>query len=229
MNPLEVFEHPKDHDTAVPTRLGTQLDYILLDGSSSMHSKWWDSLVAVESYVKAIRDGNVNTRIIVKQFAGGDLDCLCRDTFIGQWESLIDKPFGILGGGTPLYDAIQIMGREMQKLDPPRASAVIITDGEEAGSRFTTVDQAKAILDWMRAKGWQVTFIGANFNNSKQAGLLGGQKGTMIGVSTARLTDAAAALGKKRANYGLYGTDMHYTDDEQQRFGGFLSGPSSNG
>jgi hypothetical protein len=65
--------------------------------------------------------------------------------------------------GTPLFDAINMMGRELQALNPPRCSIVIITDGDENGSRHTTADQARAILDWCRAQGWQVTFLGADF------------------------------------------------------------------
>ena len=101
-----------------------------------------------------------------------------------------------------------------------------MTDGEENASQFTDLIRAKAILNWMRAKGWQVTFIGANFNNSQQASLLGGHPASAIGVSTQRLADATGALAAKRARYGLYGEPMHFSDDEKQEFGGFLGGPS---
>jgi hypothetical protein len=121
------------------------------------------------------------------------------------------------------------MATRLRDLDPPRASIVIVTDGDENSSRYTDLTQAKALLDWMRAKGWQITFIGAGFNNSRQARALGANEHTAIGVEKMRLTDATGALAKKRARYGLYGESMHYTDEEKQQFGGYLNGPNAGG
>jgi hypothetical protein len=118
------------------------------------------------------------------------------------------------------------MATKLRDLDPPRASIVIVTDGDENASKFTSSDQAKALLDWMRAKGWQITFIGADFNNRRQAHTLGANEHTSIGVQQKRLSDATAALAAKRARYGLYGEAMHYTDAEKQTFGGYLNGPA---
>ena len=208
-------------------RATTQYDYILLDGSSSMMSKWYETLSAIQSYVDAAKQGNVHSRVLLHVFDSNNADYIAREAVISDWTNLRDDAIGSTWGSTPLYDAITLMGRRLRDLDPPRASIVIVTDGDENGSRFTNLTQAKSILDWCRAKGWQVTFIGADFNNSEQSRALGANEHTAIGVQQRKLTDAASALGRKRARYGLYGEGMDYTRDEQVQFGGFLSAPGA--
>lgn len=215
------------HFATPPTKTTVQHDYILLDGSGSMRTKWFDTMTAIEAYVSTVRAEGVRSHIKMQIFDSGSLDYMARDCSIDDWKSLTQEPVGAYWGMTPLYDAIAIMGRRLRDLDPPRASIVIVTDGDENNSTFTDLTQAKAILDWCRAKGWQITFIGANFNNWKQAEALGANERTSIGVAQKHLVDATTALAKKRARYGLYGEQMHYTDDEKQKFGGFLGGPSN--
>lgn len=210
--------------TPEPQRL--QHDYILLDGSSSMRDNWWNTLAAIDAYVATTKAQNVKSQVILHTFDSRDRDCVQRNVDIDTWVPFSVEAVGSHWGTTPLYDAVNLMGRRLRDLDPPRCSIVIVTDGEENASSFTDLTQAKSILDWCRAKGWQITFIGANFDNSEQAALLGADKNSAIGVHQHRLVYAATALAKKRARYGLYGEPMHYTDSEQQQFGGFLSGPS---
>lgn len=213
------------HFATTPTKSTIQHDYILLDGSSSMQDKWWDTLDAIQAYVDTVRSENIKSHCIVQVFDSSDLDYIARDCDIADWKAMRVEPIGAHWGSTPLYDAINVMCQRLKDLDPPRCSIVIVTDGEENHSRFTDLHQAKAFLDWCRAKGWQVTFIGANFNNAEQSRALGANEQTSIGVAQRKLTDATTALAKKRARYGLYGESMHYTFDEQENFGGFLEGP----
>ena len=212
--------------SSVPEGQRQQHDYILLDGSSSMRDNWWNTLEAVESYVQTLKASNVNSHIILQTFDSHELDLVQRDCDIAKWESLKLNPIGAYWGSTPLYDAVNVMSRRLRDLNPPRCSIVIVTDGEENTSRHTDVHQAKALLDWCRAKGWQITFIGAGFDNSRQAQALGSDAASAIGVSQRLLPAAVEALAKKRASYGLYGTPMHYTEGEQQQFGGYLNAPS---
>jgi hypothetical protein len=128
---------------------------------------------------------------------------------------------------TPLYDAINLMCRKLRDLDPPKASIVIVTDGDENGSNHTSADQARALLDWCRAKGWQVTFLGADFNNSKQAKLLGADETNTIGVRKQKLLEAGKSLGDKRLKHALYGDDINFSEDERKNFGGFLTNGSN--
>lgn len=210
------------------TLLAPQLDYILLDGSGSMMTKWHETLAGLDGYMGALRAANVASHGIVTVFQGNTLDSVQRDSIIADWEPFTTTGLTSGWGGTPLYDAVNLMGRSLRDLNPPRASIIIVTDGMENGSRHTTHAQAKAILDWCRAKGWQVTFLGADFNNSKQAALLGANPSNSIGVQKMLMHEAGKLLGEKRVRNVMFGEDISFTDEEKKDFGGYLTGPSND-
>lgn len=211
-----------------PAGLATpdQLDFMLVDGSGSMQDKWWDSMNAIDAYFGALKELQLSSRILLTVFEGKQLESVQRDESLAEYQTMRTRPLKSGWGMTPLYDAINLMGRRIRDLDPSRCSIIIVTDGQDQGSDHTTADQAKAILDWLRAKGHQVTFIGADFNNSRQAKLLGSNASEAIGVQRHLLADAAKELAKKRHRFGVTGAPMHWSPEEQQQFGGYLSGPS---
>lgn len=207
--------------------LAPQLDYILIDGSGSMQEKWWDTLAGLDAFMKVLQAQNISSHGIVHVFDNTEIHLIARDSEISSWPTFIDEPFGAHWGGTPLYDAINLMVRRMATLDPERASIVIITDGDENASTHTTVHEARALLDWCRAKGWQVTFLGADFNNSRQSRALGATDSNSIGVRKMKLLEAGKVLGEKRARHAISGTDISFTSEEKENFGGYLTGPSN--
>jgi len=206
-------------------RKETQVDYILLDGSASMGNKWQDCLRAITSYIQVLKAEGVNSSIYLHVFSSGDdLDLCAYDGPLSDFPEIrhLKLPFG----GTPLYDAINIMGLRMKSFDPPRARIHIYTDGDETESKISLA-QAKGVLDWCRAKGWPVTFIGCDFANFRQADALGASPQESIGVQKKLLSDAAANHAKKAASHAKYGTDMGFTPDEQEQFGGYLAPPAA--
>ena len=104
-----------------------QLDYVLLDGSQSMQSKWWETIGALEAYVGVLKSMNIASHGIIQSFDSKDLDCEQRNGTLDTWGSLAD--LGSHWGMTPLYDAINLMGRKLRDLDPPKCAIVIVTDG----------------------------------------------------------------------------------------------------
>jgi hypothetical protein len=214
------------HHAATPSRVQTQVDYLLLDGSGSMYGQWWDVLASLEAYLQGLRAARVNSKVMLAVFDTTDLHCIQRDVSLDECESLTGPHApGMHGGGTPLYDAIAETGRRLRDMDPPRASVIIATDGDETLSKYTDVNQARAIIKWMEAKGWSVTFIGCDWNNSKLASRLGIRESAAIGVGRQHLIAAAESLAKKRARHYATGEQMHFSDDERQQFGGHLPAP----
>lgn len=208
------------------TLASAQIDYILLDGSSSMSVIWDDSLRSAQAYIDGVAAAGIHTAVTFHMFSSGDLDNVpYYETPIRDLPSLIDYPPQQPHGMTPLYDAIALVGRRLRDLNPERASIVIITDGGEMGSTHTDIHQAKAIIEWMKAKGWQVTFLGADFNNSLLARELGLSDANAIGASVKALPDIAKALAAKRIRYSASGDDIEFSEDERQQFGGFLPPP----
>jgi hypothetical protein len=187
----------------VPTKVNEyQIDYILVDGSGSMIDKWWNMMDALDEYVSGVKAEQTNTEVIVQVFDSGNLDLIVRKEHVRDWQSprTPGKEIPLPGGGTPLYDAINLLGRKMRDMDPPRASIVIVTDGYNTYSQHTDETQAKAIIEWMKAKGWQVIMIGANFDNSTTAKALGVDRNMAIGVEKSHLKAAAKASPKSAAN-----------------------------
>lgn len=206
--------------------LAPSLDYILIDGSGSMVFKWEATIAALDGFMDTLRSNNIASHGIVHVFDTVRVESIQRDSEIGTWQSFANDPLSSDWGGTPLYDAINLMGRTLRDLDPPKASIVIVTDGQANGKQVTSAVQAKAILDWCRAKGWQITFLGADFNNAEQAKTLGANPRNMIGVRKEKIAEAGKLLGDKRVRYARGADDMGFTDDEKTKFGGYLSGPS---
>lgn len=209
-----------------PELLAHQLDYVLLDGSGSMITKWDETLAGLEMYFKTLRGANFNSHGILHVFDDLNLEYIQQDQVIAQWPKLDRFTVDLPGGGTPLYDAINLMVRRLAELAPTRCSIVIVTDGGENGSDHTTQAQATSLLDWCRAQGWQVIFLGADFNNAKVARQLGANQQTFIGVQKGRMKDATENLALKRLRYGQTGDDIGFDDSEKKDFGGYLAGPS---
>lgn len=209
----------------------SQRDIILLDCSSSMLGQWNDICKAIDAYVQTLQWDKVNTNITLVGFSKGHMDVVYRDCHIQDWQPLTHQHVSTIsphGGTTPLYDGINMSCWRLRDEAPTRATLTIATDGDENASTFTSLDDASAYLDWARARGYQVTFLGCDFNNEKLAGGLGAKPENTIAVQRALLSDAMTNLAKKRAKYGLYGTDMHFSDDERDTFAGYLSDQSGD-
>lgn len=200
-----------------------QVDYILLDGSSSMYgARWTETLSAIDAYIATLRTGAIDSHIILQVFDDRDPAAIHFDANIKDWRG---SHFHNPGGSTPLYDAINAMGRSLRDRDPELGHIIIATDGDENASRYTDQTQAAAILDWCRAKGWPVTFIGCDFNNSRQARALGASDANSVGVQQKLLVDAARNLASKRRAHYHSGDadDLNFSDDERAQFGGYLT------
>lgn len=191
-----------------------------------MMDHWWDMMGALDGFMEVLKSQNVHSHGIVSVFDDECLGIIQRDSLVSSWQTFYADPLGANWGGTPLFDAVNNMCRHLKELDPPRCSIVIVTDGHESDSTHTSAAEARAMLDWCRAKGWQVTFIGCEFDNLGQAKLLGANESNAIGVQKKLLPEAGKNFGHKRANYGRTGEDINFSPDERQKFGGYLSGPS---
>jgi hypothetical protein len=199
-----------------------KLDYILLDGSGSMRDKWWTMLSALDTYVGELKTNQVGTHLTLQVFDSQSMEQVVRDTTIASWVPFSESAIGANFTSTPLYDAIMVMTQRLRDLNPENCSILIVTDGEENASQYCNETKAREYLDWCRAHGWQVTFMGCDFNNSSQARLLGADDTNSIGVQKALLSDATKSFAKKRAHNALYGTDINFTADEKIQFGGYL-------
>jgi len=202
-----------------------QHDFILLDRSGSMSDRWKETLSALNSYVSDLVEKNVDTGVTLALFdehGGESTFDVVRDRIIpATWKPVTEqevKPRGY----TPLNDAIgKLVTRAQAGLNGvqyDKVVLIIITDGHENASREYTHTQAKALLDSCRTKGWQVIFLGADFDNAVQAASYGNASAATLSVGKAKLDTAFRSMALKRAAFGASGQSMSYSAEEKPDF-----------
>lgn len=182
--------------------------YILLDRSGSMQSLWVEALSSVNAYAKELAnktDGNaVDSHVTLAVFdeqAGLQFDVLRKKQAALHWDPVSDKD-ATPRGMTPLLDALVRIIALAESDNPQKAVIVVMTDGQENASKEVTRDGVKAALDRVKAKGWEVVFLGANFDNISDAssvGIAGGQQMAMAEGTMARSMERLAMKSRAYA------------------------------
>ncbi len=200
---------------------GLQADYILLDRSGSMGirtGQWEEAVGSVNAYVKHLFDQKVPTVVTLVVFdrhVEMSFDVLRRSVAPGDW-----RPVGIgeapPRGHTPLYDATGQLVAMALGDSPSRAAITIMTDGMNNASRELSREQANALLDQCRARGWMVTFLGANFDNAAQAEGLGAAAGDYVNLSAGKMFKGMRVNSTRRTTYGATGQSVGFTPEEKK-------------
>src|SRR5262249_29615575 len=124
-------------------------------------------------------------------------------------------------GMTPLNDAtgqiVSLAKAGINGVAYDKVAIIIMTDGLEDASAELSTTQAKALLDVCRAKGWQVTCLGANFDNAAQATQYGNLAAATVQASAPNLKAAMAETAGMRAAYAATGAPMQYSAEQKQR------------
>ncbi len=202
-----------------PPKKASQHDYILLDRSGSMASKWSYSIAGVNTYARQLAKDKATKDILltVAVFdSAGPFDILRKDVPATLWADIGDTE-AFPRGSTPLYDAV---GRLVSAADadaPEKAAIVIMTDGLENSSREHNQQSAKSLLDRCRAKGWQIIFLGADFDNAVQGADLGNIAAATMSFNSINAEGTMDATSSMRSAYSSTGKAMLYSDDDRTR------------
>lgn len=181
--------------------------YILLDRSGSMQSLWVEALSSVNSFAKELAnktDGPaVDSHITLAVFdsqEGLQFDVLRRKQPALHWENVTDKD-ATPRGMTPLLDAMARIIALAEADNPDKAVIVMMTDGAENASREVKREGIKAALDRVKTKGWEVVFLGANFDNIADADSVGVGYGQQMAMSAGTMDRSLASLARKSRAY----------------------------
>ena len=181
--------------------------YILLDRTGSMEPIWSEALSSVNAYADGLAtlDGGprVDADITLAVFdaqEGLQFEVLRDEVDAQKWRDVTNREVSPRGM-TPLYDAIGRMVSLAEKDRPEKAVIVIMTDGEENSSKEMTKASAKAALDRVRAKGWEVVFLGTEFSNFDDATGVGQSSSRNMAVSKDQLSDSMRRLSDKSKAY----------------------------
>jgi ADP-heptose:LPS heptosyltransferase len=199
----------------------SKADFILLDRSGSMESLWVEALGSVNAYVKKLLEEKVDTKVTLAAFDenSGGLDFkILRDAVSpADWKDVTGADASPRGM-TPLNDATAKLVNLAKGVSADNTAIIIMTDGAENASREITVAQAKALLEDCRTKGWQVIFLGANFDNATQAQHYGNLAQNTVSSSKRNLGATMTATASMRASYATTGKAMSYSDDQKTHF-----------
>jgi hypothetical protein len=199
-----------------------QHDFILLDRSGSMDGMWVEALSSVNNYVKTLAADRVDTGVTLAVFDGenGKLDFrVIRDRITPPTWKPVDADDATPRGMTPLSDAVGQIVALAQRGAPDgtqydKVAIIIMTDGAENASRELSVAQARKLLDECRVRGWQVVFLGANFDNAAQATSYGTAIRQTVQSAPGKMGSAMAAMAQTRSSWGAgQSVSMDFSDE----------------
>lgn len=191
-----------------------QHDFILLDRSGSMSSLWEEALNSINVYVKELGDSKVDTGVTVMTFDDDKFEVI-RERITPQSFRPLSDSDATPRGMTPLSDAVGRIVHLAEAGNYDKVSILIMTDGHENASKEYSVAQAKAALDRCRKKDWQVTFMGANFQNDSQAHEYGSLKSSSVYTSSRGLGDTMKKFAGMRSSYGISGQSIQWSDEDK--------------
>lgn len=212
---------------------------ILIDRSGSMSNIWSQTISAVNKYIdqtKKFKD--VTNRFTVIAFdrvntvgwgvfkresifedvapvvpdVGADIQVI-RDNLTSRKITHISKHEITPRGMTPLYDAIDRGIEVAEKAGYEKTTIIVITDGlENKSSKYTTKEQIRSRIKSAEARGWEITFIGAQFESEVMAADFGMSPDKFLDVGDAKdMTVAMAATAALSTNYASRGVAISYS------------------
>lgn len=190
---------------------------ILIDKSGSMQTNSWHELLgAVNNFCERAPTGSY---FEIATFNGVE-----GFTIINKGHDLW-RPINVMqmipNGGTPLNDAIAELVAVAKSTLSDKKQIVILTDGEENASKETSTAAALALLDECRHSGWDVVFLGVNYDNAAQASSLGSAVGATIAASPANYGAASEILAARSHAYakGVAPEALVFSEDDRKRTG----------
>lgn len=210
-----------------------QHDFILIDRSGSMAGQWVEALASVNAYVKKLAEDKVDTGVTIVAFdQDGATFCfsILRDRITPSTMMPITEKDAHPRGMTPLNQATYKLVELANAHHYDKVAIIIMTDGgENSSAPDFTLAGAKVLLETCRAKGWQVIFLGANFDNATQSAGYGNAARSTITASVGNFVGTMTSTASKRSAYGLTGEAMTYTDEEKAKAAQKGSGAGGGG
>ena len=199
--------------------------YILLDRSGSMQNMWHEAVGSINAYIKTLKETETDGDKITIAVFDDSYDVVVDDVKLKDLEEIttdISYPRGM----TALFDSTGKLINAALSQKPEKAVIVIMTDGGENNSREFNKDAVTALIKKAEKKEYQVIFLGANFDVSRDAQLLGVDqtkffKSSVKGLS-ANMGDlanrtrcyASASFGSAESNIGYTFEDKSLTEGD---------------
>jgi hypothetical protein len=184
--------------------------YILLDRSGSMSTLWNEALGSINQYVtKLKKSDNVHMAVFDNEYD------VIRECKAKDWNAVTDEdasPRGV----TALYDSVGKIMASAEDADAKKTVLVVMTDGYENASKEHTQSSIKAKVKQFEDKGWEVLFLGANFDAvetvSNSVGVVGSKT---MNIAAGSMRSAFDTLSTYTASYAATGQSINFTEADK--------------
>jgi Mg-chelatase subunit ChlD len=184
-----------------------------------MVSRWTDTLGGVNAYVQALAKAKDTKDILITVIVFDSQEpslVLRRNIPAHDWVDISDTEV-FPRAGTPLYDAIGHLVSTAMADKPEKSAIIITTDGQENSSKEHTKETAKNLLDKCREKGWQVLFLGVDFDNMGQGTDLGNAAASTITLTAQNAQQVFVSTAHMRGVYASgVAQSMSYSDKDRK-------------
>ena len=174
---------------------------LILDESGSMSSKYNETVIAFNEYIKGVREDHSVERVYTVTFNSQHTTRLHDGVNINDVGDLGKDTYNPRGT-TPLFDA---MGRTLETMVGNRMFVVVITDGQENASSEYDRESIKAMIETRESQGWDFIFLGADFDAWGQARGLGVARGKTLSFSGAQMGEGMTAARQATQQYDATG------------------------
>jgi hypothetical protein len=207
--------------------------YLLLDRSGSMTDKWFESLSAINGYVRELAhaapamavtlvtfdDPLISAPAAVDHRDGPSWFEVVRDRVRADGWLPVTAEESAPRDRTPLFDAVERLVDLAETAKSDRTVIVVMTDGEENASQVATSTSTRRRLDACRERGWQVVFLGADFDARHQASELGSSTGQALTLNGGSYSVSMGVVAHSTVAYAVTGIAIAFVEDENERGG----------
>lgn len=215
--------------------------YILLDRSGSMSgSKWEHAIGSINSYTHQLKkEGTVDAKITVASFDSSSsalhnsfMNSLNQVSYKGSLyaagptlsfvvhreeanlDSYKDIDFNEISprGMTPLYDATARLINMADQKNSDKTVIIIMTDGEENSSAHYNLVSIKDRINTCMTRGWEVIFMGAEFNADRTASSYGLPNTKVVNSPVRNFTATMNAFATSSAAYATTGLQFNTSE-----------------
>lgn len=196
--------------------------FILLDRTGSMASLWDEAVTSVNAYIHELKMEGAPDRLTLAAFdfyEGTMRFDILRDSDPIKTCADLGAEEVMPRGGTPLLDALGKIITMAEEKGEAKTAIVVMTDGFENASREWSLASARAAVERVEKKGWQVSFLGVAFDGFAQARAVGVPRGRSMNVARGRSSSAMEATADMHRRYRNTGLAQEYTDRNRSESG----------
>ena len=185
--------------------------FLLLDRSGSMRTMWDETIGSINGYVSKL---NKTDKVHLAVFDSVSHDVI-RDVKVKNWVDVTNQEV-FPRGGTPLYDSCGKIMTVAEEAKSKKTVLVVLTDGYENSSKEYTQDSIKAKVKSFETRGWEVVFLGANFDSVESvSGSVGVASGKTMNISAGNMMRGLETLSVYTNLYSATGVAMNFTNEDK--------------